>query len=71
MNTHTRGNILLFLWKAGALSRGKFLQNTIYLKQTTLIAKVHGTNMGPIWCQQDPGGLHVGPMNLALPPQDP
>ena len=28
--------------------------------------KVHGANMGPIWGQQDPGGPHVGPMNLAI-----
>ena len=29
-------------------------------------SKVHGTNMGPIWGRQDPGGRHVGPMNLAI-----
>ena len=29
-------------------------------------SKVHGTNMGPIWGRQDPGGSHVGPMNFAL-----
>ena len=28
--------------------------------------KVHGTNMGPIWVRQDPGGPHVDPMNCAL-----
>ena len=27
--------------------------------------KVHGANMGPTWDRQDPGGPHVGPMNLA------
>ena len=26
--------------------------------------KVHGANMGPIWGRQDPGGPHVGPMNV-------
>ena len=26
-------------------------------------SKAHGANMGPIWVRQDPGGLHVGPMN--------
>ena len=30
-----------------------------------LIAKLMG-HMGPIWGQQDPGGPHVGPMNLAI-----
>ena len=28
--------------------------------------KVHGSNMGPIWGRQDPGGPHVGPMNFAI-----
>ena len=28
--------------------------------------KVHGANMGSIWGQEDPGGSHVGPMNLAI-----
>ena len=28
--------------------------------------KVHGANMGPTWGRQDPGGPHVGPMNLAF-----
>ena len=27
--------------------------------------KVHGASMGPTWGRQDPGGPHVGPMNLA------
>ena len=28
--------------------------------------KVHGANMGLIWGRQDPGGPHVGPVNLAI-----
>ena len=28
-------------------------------------SKVHGTNMGPIWGRQAPGGPHVDPMNFA------
>ena len=32
---------------------------------TFLDSKVYGANMGPIWGRQDPGGPHVGPMNLA------
>ena len=27
-------------------------------------SKVYGTNMGPIWDRQDPGGPHVGPWTL-------
>ena len=26
----------------------------------------HGAIMGPTWDRQDPGGPHVGPMNLAI-----
>ena len=29
-------------------------------------SKVHGANMGPTWGRQDPGGSHVGPINLAI-----
>ena len=29
-------------------------------------SKVHGANMGPIWGRQDPGGPHIGTMNLAI-----
>ena len=28
--------------------------------------KVHKAYMGPTWVRQDPGGPHVGPMNLAI-----
>ena len=28
--------------------------------------KVQGANMGPTWGRQDPGGPHVGPMNIAI-----
>ena len=29
-------------------------------------SKIHGTNMGPIWGRQDPGGPHVDAMNFAV-----
>ena len=29
-------------------------------------SKGHGANMGHIWGRQDPGGLHVVPMNFAI-----
>ena len=28
--------------------------------------KVDGANMGPTWGRQDPGGPHVGPINLVI-----
>ena len=29
-------------------------------------SKVHGANMGHTWVLSSPGGLHVGPINLAI-----
>ena len=29
-------------------------------------SKVHEAYMGPLWGRQDPGGSHVGPMNLTI-----
>ena len=29
-------------------------------------SKVHGANMGHTWGRQDPGGPHVGHVNLAI-----
>ena len=29
-------------------------------------SKVHGANMGATWGRQDPGGPHVGHMNLVI-----
>ena len=29
-------------------------------------SKFHGANMGPTWGRQDPGGPHVGHMNLTI-----
>ena len=39
----------------------RMMVTCMYLDST-----VHGANMGPIWDRQDPGGSHVGPMNLAI-----
>ena len=35
-------------------------------QQRTPDSKVHAANMGSIWGRQNPGGPHVGPMNLAI-----
>ena len=40
------------------------LQRTYYLPYPD--SKVHGANMGPTWGRHDPGGPHVGPMDLAI-----
>ena len=29
-------------------------------------SKVHGANLGPIWGRQEPGGPHVGSINIAI-----
>ena len=58
--------------RSGTVVGGRVLQASHGLKQTAcdLIPipdnKVHGANMGPIWGRQDPGGPHVGPMDLAI-----
>ena len=36
------------------------------VKINYLDSKFLGANMGPIWGRQDPGGPHVGPMNIAI-----
>ena len=36
------------------------------LGRATPDSKVHGASMGPTWERQDPGGPHVGPMNLVI-----
>ena len=38
----------------------------IQILKSNLDSKVHGANMEPIWGRQDPGGIHVGPMNFAI-----
>ena len=47
------------------LNRCRHSLKTIYINANSN-SKVHGANMGPIWGWQDPGGPHVGPMNLAI-----
>ena len=36
------------------------------MAQATPHSEVYAANMGRIWGRQDPGGPHVGPMNLAI-----
>ena len=44
-----------------------WMSTVIYIMPRTIPdSKVHGANMGPNWGRQDPGGLHVGPMNFAI-----
>ena len=37
-----------------------------FFQENSPDSKVHGANMGPTWGRQDPGGPHVGHMNLAI-----
>ena len=34
--------------------------------ETVPDSKVDAANMGPTWGRQDPGGPHIGPINLAI-----
>ena len=51
-------------------SQGIWNERTLFLWIDILSyypdSQVHGAYMGPIWDRQDPGGLHIGPMNLAI-----
>ena len=58
------GNIIWSLNILILLATGLFdIQNNCHSYPDST---VHGANMGPIWGRQDPGGPHVGPMNLAI-----
>ena len=37
-----------------------------WLSETAPDSKIHGAKVGPIWGLQDPGGPHVGPMNIVI-----
>ena len=43
----------------------KYYMKTLWHKNSFPGSKVHKANMGPTWGRQDPGGPHVGHMNLA------
>ena len=43
---------------------GAFRSWDIFFTHTIPDSKVHVAHMGPTWGRQDPGGPHVGPMNL-------
>ena len=49
------------LWQADLV-----LSFSVIYWDNTRDSKVHEANKGPIWGRQDPGGPHVGPMNLAI-----
>ena len=49
--------------RTGCVTRDKLDANSW---QLNLVSKVHGAYMGHTWGRQDPGGPHVGPMNLAI-----
>ena len=60
----------LLLWRIGisqVMCYALFYQTLFHDDISTRPAsKVHGTNVGPIWGRQDPGGPHVCPMNFAI-----
>ena len=55
---------------AASSSFGWYLKNTslyqYFFNNHVPDSKVHGTNMGPIWDQQDPGGPHISPMDIVI-----
>ena len=57
---------LLFHWRNFVLLGLNELMFWANQANTIPDSKFLGANMGPIWVRQDPGGPHVGPMNLAM-----
>ena len=54
-------------WCFIAVGRLHWVDNMdVSYKNVSPDSKVHRGNMGPTWGRQDPGGPHVGPMNLAI-----
>ena len=52
--------------KGTIVSESQWQLSTPKYTYTIPDSKVHGANMGPIWGQQDPGGHHVGRMNVDI-----
>ena len=44
----------------------KSLKYFVMEDKNTPDSKVQGAHMGPLWGRQDPGGPHVGDVNLAI-----
>ena len=55
---------LLTLWENNNPSQRAI--NAIGVSMPCPDSKVHVAHMGPTWGRQDPGGIHIGPMNLAI-----
>ena len=45
------------------MESGDLIFFTTHILSNNPDSQVHGANMGSTW---DPGGLHIGPMNLAI-----
>ena len=52
--------------QTGQISLHYIVKISVNVNETYPDSKVHGANMGPIWGRQDPGGPHVGHVNLAI-----
>ena len=50
----------------GPVTQGAIDGTTILVPYLYPDSKVHGAHMGPTWGRQDPGGSHVGHVNLAI-----
>ena len=55
--------LILLVWR---LNTTIISQQSQQLQINYTDSTVHGTNMGPIWGRQDPGGAHVSLMNFAI-----
>ena len=63
-----RGQVSLHWWKVYIVSGNGLMPpgRRSFAAPIFPDSRVHGANMWPIWGRKDPGGPHVGPMNLAI-----
>ena len=71
LNRFCNNSVSTYKWaRDDVTTSGTFSSDAICLHRplycTITDSKVHGANMGPTWGRQDPGGTHVGHMNLAI-----
>ena len=58
--------VMITAWSWGVIENPCHKFNDGLATQPNPDSNAHGANMGPIWGRQDPGGPHVGPVNVVI-----
>ena len=64
LNRHNHATV--YLWNYTCCWLCSITCKGIYRRGNNPDSKVHGAYIGPTWGRHDPGGPHVGPMNLVI-----